>query len=206
MRSEHGLDHSVAEFFPGCERMKRVWRLRRALFCAVGFARRKRGADLRMSARTKNGRSAACRRDREGHHVSRHRSRHVERQGAADRCEPGRHRFGDKPAGCFPAASGLVRAGSGRLDCRHRGGSRRPEGAKAGRTVSGEGHRPVGTYARRDAARQKRPGAAPLHLVERHAKPCRGGKARRRSALPPHHRQHRISGVHRAKTRLGQEQ
>ena len=61
---------------------KKIWfdQLRPWRFCAVGFARRKRGADPvgeTHSGRRKNG--------REERHVSRHRSRHVERQGAADR-------------------------------------------------------------------------------------------------------------------------
>ena len=51
-----------------------------------------------------------------------------------------------------------------------------------------------------------RQGAAPLHPVERHAQPRRGGEARRRSALPQDHRQHRLSRLHRAEARLGEEQ
>ena len=52
----------------------------------------------------------------------------------------------------------------------------------------------------------RRPGAAPLHPVERHAQPCRGGQARRRPALSQADRQHRLSRFHRAKARLGEEQ
>ena len=64
-------------------------------------------------------------------------------------------------------------------------------------------HRPFRPDARRDADRQGRPAAPPLHPVERRPLGEGGGGARRRSALPRDHRQHRLSGLHRAEARLG---
>ena len=53
-------------------------------------------------------------------------------------------------------------------------------------------HRPFRPHAWRDADRQGRPAAPPLHPVERRALGRGGGGARRRSALPRDHRQHRL--------------
>ena len=136
-----------------------------------------------------------------------HRSRHVRRQGDADRRRPGDRRLGHRAARRLAAASRLVGAGSrptGSRRPRTRDRALRAEPSARSWPRSRASACPARCTARRCSTSTTRCCARASCGTTR--APRRSGDARRRSAVPRDHRQHRLSRLHRAEARLGAEQ